>query len=77
MSNKNSRRDQELQIWGWLLFIASAVFFIASSVRSGDIAGLLGGLFFLVACFFFLFPFMGRGGRDGKDEDSAQEYRQG
>lgn len=41
---------------GWLLFIVSALFFIAASWRSGDMLALAGGLFFLLACFVFLVP---------------------
>jgi membrane-bound ClpP family serine protease len=44
-------------IAGWILFIISAVFFIISSFRSGDMIGLAGGVFFLVACFAFLVPY--------------------
>ena len=45
-----------LQLWGWIIFIFSALFFIASSIRAGDPLSLLGGLLFLVACFVFLVP---------------------
>jgi hypothetical protein len=45
------------QVLGWILFILSALAFIASSIRSGDLYGLVGGVFFLVACFVFLVPF--------------------
>jgi hypothetical protein len=31
--------------------------FIASSIRNGDMLGLLGGIFFLLACFVFLIPY--------------------
>ena len=41
---------------GWLLFVLSALFFIAASWRAGDWVGLSGGLLFLVSCFFFLYP---------------------
>jgi hypothetical protein len=41
---------------GWLLFMVSAGFFIAASLRSGDPLGLAGAVFFLLACFFFLPP---------------------
>ncbi len=44
-------------IAGWVLFIISALFFILSSLRSGDMLGLGGGVFFLIACFAFLMPF--------------------
>ena len=41
---------------GWLLFIVSALFFIAASWRAGDGLALLGSIFFLIACFAFLVP---------------------
>ena len=55
---------KKIQILGWVLFIVSACAFIASSLRSGDTLGLLGGIFFLLACFVFLIPF---GMKDGSD----------
>lgn len=50
--------DKKCQVWGWGLFIASALFFIAASIRTKDILGFFGGLFFLVACFIFLIPYI-------------------
>ena len=44
---------------GWLLFIVSALFFIAAAWRAGDMLALCGGIFFLVACFSFLVPIVG------------------
>ena len=41
---------------GWILFTLSALFFTLSSLRSGDAAGLLGSLLFLIACGFFMWP---------------------
>ena len=52
--------ERKVQLAGWLLFVVSAVFFIAASARAGDIMGLTGGVFFLVACFVFLIPFWKR-----------------
>ncbi|MGB3634914.1 MAG: hypothetical protein WA982_12795 [Rubrobacteraceae bacterium] len=61
---KNSRRKNErLELWGWILFVVSALFFIVASVRSGDVVGLLGGIFFFLACVVFLIAYRGRGGR--------------
>jgi hypothetical protein len=51
------------QLWGWILFIFSAVFFIASSIRSGDLLSLIGGLLFLVACIVFITPMLSRSSR--------------
>jgi hypothetical protein len=47
-----------IQILGWVLFIVSALGFIASSIRNGDTLGLIGGIFFLLACFVFLIPYV-------------------
>jgi hypothetical protein len=46
-----------IQILGWVLFIVSALAFMASSIRNGDTLGLIGGTFFLLACFVFLIPY--------------------
>ncbi|NEO26061.1 MAG: cytochrome oxidase subunit III [Kamptonema sp. SIO4C4] len=48
--------SKNLQRLGWGLFIVSALFYIAASLRSGDSLGLMGGVFFLVACLVFLVP---------------------
>jgi hypothetical protein len=45
---------------GWSLFVVSALFFTAASLRAGDPLALAGSLFFLVACFVFLWPLMRR-----------------
>jgi hypothetical protein len=49
-----SRKNRNYDLWGWLLFVISALFFVASSIRNGDMIGLLGGVFFLLACVVFL-----------------------
>jgi len=46
------------QLWGWILFIASAIFFMAASINAGDPISLIGGALFLVACFAFLAPLL-------------------
>ncbi|MCG6910612.1 MAG: cytochrome oxidase subunit III [Deltaproteobacteria bacterium] len=52
----DGKSDLMYQFWGWLLFIVCAFIFIGSSIRTGDVLMLIGSLFFLVACFFFLVP---------------------
>ena len=47
---------RKFNLCGWTLFLVSAGFFVLSSLRSGDALGLLGGLFFLIACIVFLVP---------------------
>jgi hypothetical protein len=54
-------RGKKYEVWGWLLFVVSALFFIASSIRNGDMIGLLGGGFFLLACVFFLASYVSIG----------------
>ena len=44
------------QLWGWILFIGSAIFFMASSIRANDPVSLIGGTLFLLACLVFLVP---------------------
>ncbi len=51
------RKERRITLAGWWLFVISALFFIAASVRAGDMLGLAGALFFLVACFVFLLPY--------------------
>ncbi len=51
------RKEQRINLFGWWLFVISALFFIAASLRAGDMLGLAGALFFLVACFVFLLPY--------------------
>ncbi|MBC8440756.1 MAG: hypothetical protein H8D87_13890 [Deltaproteobacteria bacterium] len=50
--------EKKCQIWGWLLFIVSALFYGAAAIRVGDLLAILGSLAFLVACFVFLIPFV-------------------
>jgi len=52
--------DCRLAIAGWLLFIISALGFIWSSLKTGDIPSLIGGVFFLAACIVFLIPYIRR-----------------
>ena len=45
----DQRKEQRINLAGWVLFVVSALFFIAASLRAGDTLGLLGSLFFLAA----------------------------
>jgi hypothetical protein len=51
------RKENRINLVGWWLFVISALFFTATSLRAGDMLSLLGSLFFLVACFVFLIPY--------------------
>lgn len=48
------QNKEKQQLIGWCLFILSAIFYIASSIKIKDMLSLLGGLFFLFACIVFL-----------------------
>ena len=54
----SQQKQNRMQLIGWVLFVFSALFFIASSLRAGDLVSLAGGLLFLVACFAFLLPLL-------------------
>ena len=56
----SEHKQHRFQLWGWILFIGSAAFFMASSIRAGDPLSLIGGTLFLVACFVFLAPLLVR-----------------
>ena len=56
----DERKADKFLLWGWILFIVSALFFIWASLRSGDLIGFLGGFFFLLACFVFLVPLIAK-----------------
>ena len=51
------RKENRINLVGWWLFVVSALFFTATSLRAGDMLSLLGSLFFLVGCFVFLLPY--------------------
>ncbi len=53
----DQRKEQRINLAGWWLFVVSALFFIGASVRAGDMLGLAGALFFLIACVVFLVPY--------------------
>jgi len=44
VSNNGPGKGKKYELWAWLLFVIPALFFIASSIRNGDIIGLLGGI---------------------------------
>ena len=66
--------ERSLHLGGWLLFIVSALFFIASGLRTGDAVGVLGGVFFLVGCLAFLVPML-RQRPAGASGDRGQDRR--
>ena len=63
MSAEDGKREARFHLWGWLLFLVCAGFFIASSIESNDILGLVGSIIFLIACVVFITPFAMKKGR--------------
>lgn len=49
-----ARTLHRIGLFGWILFILSALFFMGASLRFDDLIGFLGGLFFLLGCLVFL-----------------------
>lgn len=50
--------QNRFHLWGWILFVLSAMFYIASSLRAADPLSLAGGSLFLLACLVFLVPLL-------------------
>jgi predicted membrane channel-forming protein YqfA (hemolysin III family) len=51
-------KDLKIQLFGWILFVVCAIFFIASSLKNGDILTFIGSIVFLIACMVFLMPLL-------------------
>ncbi len=64
MVKKQKNINRICQLWGWVLFIASAIFYGIASFRSRDMISFIGSMFFLVACFVFLIPFFSKDRED-------------
>lgn len=47
---------RRLELAGWVIFVLSALCFIAASLRSGDLLSITGSVLFLLACAFFIAP---------------------
>jgi membrane-bound ClpP family serine protease len=60
MGNNEKQREMKFNLWGWILFVVCALFFIASSLQGHDILGLVGSIIFLIACVVFLYPLVQR-----------------
>ena len=61
--------DRFFVLTGWWLFVVSAVFFIYSAWRAGDMVALAGATAFLLADISFLIPFY----RASSREDHQRE----
>ncbi len=52
---------RRFDLWGWVLFLLSAIAFTAAAIRDGDALMAVASLCFLAACVLFLVPYV-RGG---------------
>ena len=66
MSVNNQKQERKVHLWGWIMFLVCAVFFIAASVESGSTANLVGSIIFLIACLVFLIPLIKKGKETAK-----------
>jgi hypothetical protein len=60
VSGEDKNREKKFNLWGWILFVVCAGFFIASAVESGSTLGIIGSIIFLVACLVFIAPLVSR-----------------
>ena len=67
MSTNNKKQEIKFHLWGWIMFLVCAIFFIAASVESGSAASLVGSIIFLVGCVAFLIPLI----KKGKEDEDA------
>ena len=64
MPSHDSNGETRFHLWGWLLFVVCAGFFIASSIESDDMLSLIGSVIFLMACVVFIVPLVKRKRQD-------------
>jgi hypothetical protein len=64
MGDDDKQREMKFNLWGWILFVVCAFFFIASSLQGRDLLGLIGSIIFLIACIVFLYPLVTKNKRD-------------
>lgn len=57
-------------IFGWVLFVVCALFFMAAGWKNRDLLTFLGSVIFLVACLVFLVPLIRSATRTGNTTGS-------
>ncbi len=70
-----SKRERRFQLWGWILFIVCAGFFIVSAIHNRDVPYLIGSVVFLAACIVFIIPLVteGKARKPGHRESDPEE----
>lgn len=61
-----------LHLSGWILFILSAVFFMAAAWRQGDMLTFTGAVLFFLACFVFIVPLVSSAPRHHSARSAAE-----
>jgi hypothetical protein len=61
MQDHKYQENRRHAIWGWILFVVCALFFMAAGWRNRDLLTFVGSVVFLVACLFFLLPLVREG----------------
>ena len=67
MASYDRNREAKFHLWGWILFLFCAGFFIASSLISHNILSLFGSIIFLIACVTFIIPLVRKGNQRNKE----------
>lgn len=57
MPSGKEAKENRFQLLGWLFFLVCSLFFIADSLTSRSLLGLIGSAVFFVGCIVFLVPF--------------------
>ena len=50
------KAKQLFELTGWVIFVLSACFFLAATIKSGDQLSIAGSALFLIACIVFMVP---------------------
>ncbi len=69
MPDDDQTRELKFQLWRWILFLMSAVLFIVSSIKNGDVIGFVASALFLVGCVVFMIPLVSKIRANSADRD--------
>ena len=67
MHSDDRNREAKFHLWGWILFLLCAGFFIASSLLSHNILSFFGSIIFLIACVIFIIPLVRKGNQKNSE----------
>jgi len=67
MPTNDKNRERKFHLYGWVLFLVCAFFFIASGIKGGDFLTVAGSFIFLAGCVVFIIPLVVKNnqGKDG------------